>query len=91
MSIIQAIKKIWQMYDHSARAKLTEAAEYELMEMEHVFGLVTLGSFVGLPSPPLGITLDLMPVMEQHLILLNDKVDTASAPLSELASIFEIG
>ncbi len=91
MGFLKAIKKIWQVYDRNARAKLTEAAEYEITELEHVFGLLTLGSFIGLPSPPLGITLDLIPVMEQHLILLSDKVDTASAPLSDLASIFEVG
>jgi hypothetical protein len=91
MGIVEVLKKIWRVYDRSARSQLTEAAEYELIELEHIFGLLTMGSFVGLPSPPLGITLDLMPVMEQHLILMSDKVDTASAPLSDLASIFEVG
>lgn len=89
--IFTRLKSIWKIYDRSARANLTETAEYELMELDHIFGLLTMGSFVGLPSPPLGISLELLPVMEQHLILLIDKVDTASAPLSDLASIFEVG
>jgi len=59
--------------------------------MENIFGLLVLGSFVGLPSPPMHITLDLMPVMEKELIHMLEKVDTASSPLSDLASIFEVG
>lgn len=91
MSIIRAIKKVWRVYDRSARAQLTEAAEYELTELEHIFGLLVLGSFVGLPSPPLQISLELLPDMENELLLMLEKTDTAATPLSDLASIFEVG
>jgi len=67
------------------------ACESELEEMENVFGLLVLGSFVGIPSPPMQISLDLMPYMEKELLLMMDKVDTASQPLSQLFSVFDIG
>ncbi len=91
MKLWHRIKRIWQIYDRSARGQLTEAAEYELAELEHVFGLLVLGSFVGLPNPPMQISLDLLPDMEKEMLLILEKTDTASAPLSDLASIFEVG
>lgn len=91
MGLWHRIKKIWKVYDQSARGQLTEAAEYELVELEHVFGLLVLGSFVGLPSPPIQISLDLLPDMEKQMSLLLEKTETAAAPLSDLASIFEVG
>ncbi len=68
-----------------------EAIENELEEMENIFGLLVLGSFVGLPSPPMQISLDLMPYMERELVLMMEKVDTASEPISRLFSTFDIG
>ena len=91
MKLGQWLKRIWQIYDRGARSQLTEAAEYELAELEHIFGLLVLGSFVGLPSPPMQISLDLLPDMEKEMILMLEKTETAAAPLSDLASIFEVG
>ena len=88
---LRVFKKIWHFYNSSARAKLTNSLEYETGELEHIFSLLVLGVFVGLPAPPMQITLDLLPEMEKELILLFEKVDTATAPLSDLASILDIG
>ncbi|MBW2023613.1 MAG: hypothetical protein JRI51_12340, partial [Deltaproteobacteria bacterium] len=77
--------------DEISRSRAVEAIESELEEMENVFGLLVLGSFVGIPSPPMQISLDLMPYMEKELLLMMDKVDTASQPLSQLFSVFDIG
>lgn len=77
--------------DLAARSKAVEIIEIELEEMENIFGLLVLGSFVGLPSPPMNVALDLMPFMETELILMMQKVDTASTPISELFSTFDVG
>jgi len=37
------------------------------------------------------ISLDLMPLMEQELMLMMEKVDTAHEPISDLFSVFDIG
>ena len=81
----------WDTYDRATKTQLTEPYAWEIGEMENIFGLLVLGSFIGMPSPPMQITLDLMPVMEKELIQMLEKVDTASSPLSDLASIFEVG
>ena len=74
-----------------ARNKAVETIEYEVQEMENIFGVLVLGSFIGMPSPPMQISLDLMPLMEKELILMLEKVDTANAPISQLFSVLDIG
>jgi len=72
------------------RSKAVETIESELEEMENIFGVLVLGSFVGMPSPPMQISLDLMPYMEKELLLMMEKVDTANEPISQLFSVFDI-
>ena len=85
------LRDIARISDRAARSKSVEIIEIELEEMENIFGLLVLGSFVGLPSPPMNVALDLMPLMEKELILMMEKVDTATTPVSELFSTFDVG
>ena len=92
-SIQEIIKRLIEkgkFIDEITRDQAAGTAECELVEMEHVFSILLLGSFVGLPSPPMNITLDLLPDMERELLLLLRKVETANEPLSTLFSIFQI-
>lgn len=73
------------------RAKAVSTIEVELEELEHIFGILVLGSFVGMPSPPAHIALELMPMMERELLLMMEKVDTAHDPLAQLFSTLDIG
>lgn len=90
-TVIQWVVSLWKTADEVARGKAVETVELELEELEHVFALLVLGSFVGIPSPPMQLSLDLMPWMEKEMALMLEKVDTANAPLSQLFSTFEIG
>ncbi|NOZ79510.1 MAG: hypothetical protein GXP48_10110 [Acidobacteria bacterium] len=85
------LRDIVRISDQSARSKAVEIIAIELEEMQNIFGLLVLGSFVGLPAPPMNVALDLMPFMEQELILMMEKVDTATTPVSELFSTFDVG
>jgi hypothetical protein len=88
--ILQKLKDVWNLYENSSKNKALELVEYELGELENIFGLLVLGSFIGLPSPPMNITLNLLPDMETHLLILLNKIDTAENPLSDLASILNV-
>ena len=90
-SIRDRIISIWKIFDEVARSKAVETIEYELEELENIFGVLVLGSFIGMPSPPMQISLDLMPFMEKELILMMEKVDTANEPIAQLFSILDIG
>ncbi|NOZ93547.1 MAG: hypothetical protein GXP47_02255 [Acidobacteria bacterium] len=85
------VREAYQVSDKVARGKAVETLEVELGEMENVFSLLVLGAFVGLPSPPMQISLDLMPHMERELIKMTQEVDTAVTPISRLFSTFDIG
>lgn len=90
-SIRDRIISIWKIFDEVARSKAVGTIEYELEEMENIFGILVLGSFIGMPAPPMQISLDLMPLMEKELVLMMEKVDTANEPIAQLFSVFDIG
>jgi hypothetical protein len=89
-TVKQKILSIWRIADEVSREKALEVVDAELEELENIFGILVLGSYVGFPSPPMQISLDLMPFMEKELILMTEKVDNAYEPLSNLFSIFSI-
>ncbi len=69
------------------RENATRIIEYEIEEMEHIFALLLFGSFTGMPSPPVHITLQLLPLMERELQLMFTKVATAHDALAEITEI----
>ena len=69
------------------RENATKIIEYETEELEHIFALLLFGSFTGMPSPPVHITLQLLPLMEKELELMFAKVATAHDALAEITEI----
>ncbi len=88
--IIKKIIAFWKISDEVARSKATETLEVEVEEMDHILGILVLGVFIGLPSPPMQISLELMPLMETQLLLMIEKVDTANEPMAQLFSTLSI-
>lgn len=84
------LAELWRLADRIARGQAAETLEHETEELRHIFALLVLGVFVGLPSPPVQITLELMPEMEVEFCLMIDKVTTAHDPLGELFSVLGI-
>ncbi|MBN2656993.1 MAG: hypothetical protein JXR86_08025 [Spirochaetales bacterium] len=69
------------------RENAVKIVEYELEELEHIFTLLLFGSFTGMPSPPVHVTLQLLPLMEKELELMFTKVATAHDALAEITDI----
>jgi hypothetical protein len=88
--IIKKIIAFWKISDEVARSKAIETLEVEVEEMNHILGILVLGVFIGLPSPPMQISLELMPLMETELLLMMEKVDTANEPMAQLFSTLSI-
>ncbi|WDP91314.1 MAG: hypothetical protein HUN04_17070 [Desulfobacter sp.] len=88
--IVRRLKEIWQTADEVARTKAVDRIEDELEELEYIFAVLTQGAFIGMPAPPVQISMDLLPEMEKELVLLLDRVETANEPLSRLFSVFDI-
>jgi hypothetical protein len=72
------------------RAKAVDIIEYEAEELDNIFGILVLGAFVGIPSPPIFISTQLLPLMEKELGIMLAKVSTAHDPLGDLFSVLSI-
>lgn len=90
-TIKQYISQTWRAADEVARTKAVSTVEEELEELEYIFAILVQGAFIGMPSPPAQISLDLLPMMEKDLVLLLERMNTANEPLSRLFSVFDIG
>ena len=92
--ILKAIKdKIiaaFKISDEVMRAKAVETIEYEVEELDNIFAILVLGAFIGIPSPPIHITMDLLPVMDDEFQIMLEKVTTAHDPLGDLFSVLDI-
>ena len=94
VSLLDSIKRkiitSFKTTDAVMRNRAVETVEYELDELDNIFGILVLGAFIGIPAPPIHITMDLLPLMERELNLMLEKVSTAHDPLGDLFSVLEI-
>lgn len=72
------------------KARSVEYIEAELRELENVFALIVLGSFIGLPSPPSTISLRLLPYMGRELLVMSRISERLDDMLGEMAGLFDI-
>ena len=79
-----------QVADEVLRSKAVETIEYEVGELDNIFAILVLGAFIGIPSPPIHITMALLPEMEKEFEIMLEKVSTAHDPLGELFSVLDI-
>ena len=72
------------------KGRSVEYIEVELRELENIFALLVLGSFIGLPSPPTSISLRLLPYMGRELLILTRVSERLDDMLGEMAGLFDI-
>jgi hypothetical protein len=68
------------------RNKATEMLEFEAIELRNIFALLMFGSFVGMPAPPVHITLRLLPLMGKDVELMMRRINVAHDALAEVVS-----
>ena len=94
MNILRYIKDkfiaAWKISDEVMRSKAVDTIEYEVVELDNIFGIMVLGAFIGIPSPPIHITMELLPHMEREFKIMLAKVQTAHDPLGELFSVLGV-
>jgi hypothetical protein len=86
----QVLTETFNAADEVMRGRAVAAVSYEIEELEHIFAILVLGAFIGIPAPPIHITMELLPLMEKELGLMLEKVSTAHDPLGDLFSVLEI-
>jgi hypothetical protein len=94
LTILNIIKdkiiSAFKVTDEVMRGKAVETIEYEVEELDNIFGILVLGAFIGIPSPPIHITMELLPIMEKEFKTMLEKVTTAHDPLGDLFSVLDI-
>jgi len=66
------------------------ALAWEYREMENLFALLILHPAAGIPGPPAGLALALLPDLERELVVLLARARDADDPLGDLFSTFEV-
>jgi hypothetical protein len=84
------IVSFFKVADEVMRSKAVETIEYEAKELDNIFAILVLGAFIGIPSPPIHITMELLPDMEKEFKIMLEKVSTAHDPLGDLFSVLDI-
>ena len=86
----ETIRKIFEIILQVNREKASGMLEFELKELENIFSLLILGGFVGMPSPPVPIAIELLPYMERELTVMLARSDMAQDPIGSLMGILEV-
>ena len=74
----------------SHRANACALTVTEVEELQNIFALLLLGSFVGLPSPPSFLAVELLPCMQKELEILNKRAQDSNDMLAEMCGILGI-
>ena len=85
----QFLKK-YREIDKINRQKAIDDLEWEVQELKHVFALLTIGQFIGLPSTPLPIAFNILPDMHEEFAIMLAKINTAYSPLSDQFSKLDV-
>ncbi|MBN2539210.1 MAG: hypothetical protein JXB09_04105 [Deltaproteobacteria bacterium] len=89
--ILEFFKRILSDFDATHRESAAALTGVEVTELENIFALLLLGSFIGLPSPPSFLAVELLPFMERELKVLNSRARDAGDMLAEMVGTIGIG
>lgn len=89
-NIVGFFRKVIETSTQVNRERAVDMLEFELKELENIFALLILGSFVGIPSPPAPIALELLPSMERELTVMLSRSDFAQDALAPLVGLFNV-
>jgi hypothetical protein len=89
--ILDRLREAFSSLDEVQRRQAVDLVQWEHDELRHIFALLVLGSATGMPAPPPEIGLGLLPLMEEDMMMMMDRVETAHSPLSKLFSSLSVG
>ncbi len=84
--IWRIIKDFFEVLQIVNADKATELLEFEVLELENIFTLLLYGSFTGMPAPPVHITLQLLPLMQDEMELMYERIGVAHDALAVLSA-----
>ncbi|ALV61874.1 hypothetical protein ADU37_CDS01750 [Thermococcus sp. 2319x1] len=88
--MFENLKAFFRGFFSAFKTRSTEYLEFEERELENVFALVLMGSFVGIPSPPTTLVMRLMPHMVREIYVMQRRAGEMDDIFGEIAAMFEI-
>lgn len=88
--VTRLVRGFFSTMDQAHRDNATELTDFEARELENMFVLILMGSFMGMPSPPSSLSIELLPYMEHELRVLNRKAERSSDALAEIGSMLDV-
>ena len=89
-SILEFLQRIFSDFHAMHREDAVALTVVEAQELENIFALLLLGSFVGFPSPPTFLAVELLPFMEREFKILNQRAEDAGDMLAEMCGTIGI-
>jgi hypothetical protein len=86
---LEKIREILRDIEAINKNNVSELHEWEEKELRNIFALLVVGSFTGIPSPPVHITMELLPELEEDITIMLNRIQTAHDPLGELFSLLD--
>jgi hypothetical protein len=83
-------EKFWETTIQVHRDKATGMLEFELNELENLFVVLIFGSFIGLPSPPAAMAMEILPYLEDELRVMVSRADLAQDPLGAVMGMLNV-
>lgn len=84
----QSVWRLLKDFGGGLRSRSTEYIEFELREMENIFPLLLVGSFVGIPSPPSNISIKLMPYVVREMYVMGRRAGDMDDVAGEVFGLF---
>jgi hypothetical protein len=84
------IRFFFSAMDQSHRSQVTSMTEFEQKELENLFVLLLMGSFMGVPSPPSFVSAELLPHLEHEINVLNERAKDSFDTMAEMFGTFDV-
>ncbi len=85
------LQSVWELlkgFGSGLRYQSTEYVEYELREIENIFSLLLVGSFIGIPSPPSNISIRVLPYLAREMYVMGRKAGDMDDISGEVFGLF---
>ena len=88
--MFENLKAFFKGFFSAFKTGSTEYLEFEERELENVFALVLMGSFIGIPSPPTTLVMRIMPHMVREIYVMQQRAANMDDIFGEIAGMFDI-
>lgn len=88
--LLDSLKKSFRTFDRGMREDATSLIRKQLDEEENIFALLTMSVFSGIPSPPTGVVLRILPHMSREIAVMTRRSAGLDDMFAQTLGTFDI-